>query len=126
MKMIIGGSYQGQLQWAKEHYNDITWADGRDCPLDDVFFCQGIYDFHILIRRMLQNDKDLSAKELADKIVQENPELIIVSNEIGYGLVPVDAFDRTWREVTGRVCTELAAFSEEVTRVIMGISARIK
>ncbi len=126
MKMIIGGAYQGQIQWAKEHYTDITWIDGNSCPLEAVFSCQGIYDFHMLIQRMLQNDRDLSAKEFAEKLILENTELIIVSNEVGYGLVPVDAFDRTWREVTGRVCTELAAFSDEVTRVVMGIGIPLK
>ena len=126
MKMVIGGAYQGQLQWAKEHYTDITWIDGSICPLEEVFSCQGIYDFHLLIQRMLQNDRDLSAKAFADRLTQENPELIIVSNEIGYGLVQIDAFDRAWREVTGRVCTELVTFSDEVTRVVMGIGKRIK
>ena len=33
-----------------------------------------------------------------------------MTQEIGYGLVPVDAFDRRYRELTGRICTVLGKF----------------
>ena len=40
--------------------------------------------------------------------------------------MPVDAFDRKYREAVGRVCTKLAAYSHKVTRVICGIGTVIK
>ena len=49
-----------------------------------------------------------------------------MTNELGYGVVPVDAFDRLWREKTGRICTELAGKAEEVHRVVCGIGMVIK
>ena len=37
--------------------------------------------------------------------------------EVGYGLVPVDAFERQYREAVGRICTNLAACADRVDRV---------
>ncbi len=33
---------------------------------------------------------------------------LLISDEIGYGLVPIDDFEREYREFHGRVMTELA------------------
>ena len=33
---------------------------------------------------------------LADSLVKQNPDIIILANELGSGVVPVDAFDRSW------------------------------
>ena len=63
---------------------------------------------------------------LAQKLIDGNPDIIIVSQEVGYGVVPVDAFDRKYREAVGRVCTKLAAYSRKVTRVVCGIGTVIK
>ena len=56
----------------------------------------------------------------------ENPEICIVTNELGYGVVPIEPFDRKWREKTGRICTELAAKADSVTRVVCGIGILLK
>ena len=49
-----------------------------------------------------------------------------MTNELGYGIVPIDPFDRSWRELTGRICTELAEHADEVTRVVCGIPVVLK
>lgn len=54
------------------------------------------------------------------------PDCIIISDEIGNGIVPVDAFEREYRERTGRLLVELAGAAEEVVRVICGIGQKIK
>lgn len=125
MKMIIGGAYQGQLAWAKEHFPEISeeeWMDGKECKETDIFICKGIYNFHEYIRNI---DADKRGN-LASELTARNSEIILVSDEIGYGLVPIDAADRCYREQVGRICTELAAFSDEVVRVVMGIGTKIK
>lgn len=45
---------------------------------------------------------------LAEDLIRVNPDLILVSDEVGYGVVPIDAFDRAYREAVGRICTKLA------------------
>ena len=51
---------------------------------------------------------------------------MVVADEIGCGIVPAVAFAREYREKDGRVCQKIAAFSDEVYRVICGLGSRIK
>ncbi|XCP84397.1 bifunctional adenosylcobinamide kinase/adenosylcobinamide-phosphate guanylyltransferase [Roseburia hominis] len=134
MRMIIGGAYQGKLAYAKALYPDIDWADGRCCEEEALVRCGGIYHFESYIARMLRGEfaggdgqtKISSAEEFCQYISEQNPGLIIVSDEIGYGLVPIDAFDRKYREETGRICTRLAEFADRVDRVVCGVGTVIK
>ena len=122
MKLIIGGAFQGKKTFAKTLCPDIEFIDGQICDPEAIFTCKGIYHFHEYIR----NVKEEQRAVLADKLIHQNPEIVLVSDEIGYGLVPIDAADRCYREQVGRICTELAAFSDEVVRVVMGIGTKIK
>lgn len=65
-------------------------------------------------------------KNLAETIYNANPDRILVTDEIGYGIVPIDPFEREYREETGRICCLLAEKSEEVWRVCCGIGTRLK
>ena len=58
--------------------------------------------------------------------LERHPDCIIISDEIGNGIVPLDGFEREYRERTGRMLVELADRAEEVIRVICGIGQRIK
>ena len=70
--------------------------------------------------------KGIPVRQLAGALADENPDIVIVSDEIGYGIVPVDAFDREYRETVGRICTELAVYSDKVYRVVCGIGVPVK
>ena len=124
MWMIIGGAYQGKLEYAKSLYPDLLWIDGEKCTEEEVFRCGGIYHFHTWIRKMMEQKREL--RFLIERVKKENPNLVIVTDEIGYGLVPVDDFERRYREEVGRICTDFAAFSERVDRVVSGIAVPIK
>lgn len=124
MKLVIGGAFQGKSTYAKETFPvKGVWIDGEDCAYEEIFSCGGVLHFHRLVQRFLgQRDLD----EIPRRLGQENPEIVIVSNELGCGVVPVDKFDRAFREKTGRLCTKLAAASDEVHRVVCGIGVVIK
>ena len=128
MKMIIGGAYQGKFAYAKEQNPHIKWTDGEQCEKDDIFKAEGIVHFEKYIQRMIkkENWSEQEAIDFASKLTKKCPDIVIVTQEIGYGLVPVDAFERRYRELTGRICTVLAANSEQVDRVICGIGVTIK
>ncbi|UOO38763.1 bifunctional adenosylcobinamide kinase/adenosylcobinamide-phosphate guanylyltransferase [Oscillospiraceae bacterium CM] len=51
---------------------------------------------------------------------------VVICNEVGSGIVPVDRAERFAREATGRLCVELASQAEKVVRVCCGIPAVIK
>ena len=67
-----------------------------------------------------------NASEIAVRNVLITMFVILVSEEVGYGIVPADAFERQYREAVGRVCTALAAKSSRVTRVVCGIGTVLK
>lgn len=124
MIMVIGGAYQGKASYARNLYPDIKWIDGAECGFEEIYSCEGILHFHKYIKRAMRSGMELAA--FAKELTERNPDLILTSDEIGYGIVPIDPFEREYREKTGRICTELAAFSKEVHRVICGIGTVIK
>ena len=124
MRMIIVGAFQGKMEYAQKEYPGIRWVDGAACSEEELLQCEGVYHFHLYIRKSMEKYEEM--RLFADRIIRENPQIVIITDEIGYGLVPIDAFERRYREETGRICTRLAAFSERVDRVVCGIGLPIK
>ena len=54
MKLVIGGAYQGKRAYAEEHDSIQKWANGEICPEEEIFSCEGMVDFHLYLRRLLQ------------------------------------------------------------------------
>lgn len=52
--------------------------------------------------------------------------VVIVSNELGFGLVPSEPSARAFRDLAGRVNQQIAAEADEVYLVVSGISLRLK
>jgi len=133
MKLVIGGYAQGKLEYVKKKYNakeDFIF----DCALptkeeieiinpgkDDLLV---ISSLHKWIRKRIK-EGGRPEEEIAS-FVKKNPGTIIISDEIGNGIVPMDPFERVYRERTGRILCDLAANAEEVERVICGIPQKIK
>ncbi len=127
MKLIIGGYAQGKLQYVCRKY-----------PLETYIICDGIIPEHLetqketVILNHFHNWVKVRMSEGGDPeseiipFLEKHPNAIIISSEIGNGIVPLDAFEREYRERTGRILVELAARAEEVERVICGIGQKIK
>ena len=126
MILITGGAWQGKTEYAARQFSlgQTDIADGADCSPEEVFSAAAVSHFHLLIRRMMKNHED--ADQYALRLISEHPDLIVITDEIGCGIVPVDPFERAWREKTGRICIQLAAFSSKVIRVNCGIATVIK
>ena len=61
-----------------------------------------------------------------DKYLEKHPDTVIICDEVGNGIVPLDSFEREYRERLGRLLCEIAAKAERVERVVCGIGQRIK
>lgn len=122
--MIIGGAFQGKSCYAKQNFPEIFWKKGSEISLEELLSCKGVIGFHEFIHKEMKNGQNIS--ELASVLIHNNPEIVIVSDEVGYGVVPMDAFERAYREQVGRTCTELAGFCNKVIRVVCGIGTVIK
>lgn len=122
--LILGGAYQGKRAYAEMIFPGLTWADGEEIPFREIENAAAIDRFHLLVKRWMLAGK--SAEDLTEKILGMNRKIIILCDEIGCGLVPVDAFEREYREAAGRVCVELAEHARRVDRVACGIGMRMK
>lgn len=139
MIFITGGAGQGMQQFAMQQFGEqITGdvVDGRVASWEE--FKKAKYSIHLemMIWRRLsekekeelkgQNGAESLENEMAEELFHACPQRIVITQEIGCGIVPVDAFERKYRELTGRICCQLAAASQEVWRVTAGIGQRIK
>lgn len=125
LHLIVGGAYQGKLEYAKKVYTQIQWIDGAKDSFETIQNAEGIYHFEAYVKRILK-DENMDAKKIVDQIVTKQGQRILICDEIGYGLVPVDAFERYYREQVGRVCTGLAQQADSVIRVVCGIGMSLK
>ena len=105
MILVTGGCFQGKTDYACEtfHIAKEEAADGMDCPMEAIYETKLLYHFHEYIKRCME-----------------------ANQELGYGVVPIDKFDRAYREKTGRVCCQAARRASEVHRVVCGIGTVIK
>lgn len=124
LKIVTGGAFQGKKRYADTIFPGRIWTDGSTCPLDEIRMCTAIEHFHLFIRRWMKEGR--TKEELMDAIEENGRDIIIVCDEIGCGLVPTDAFERSYRETTGRIMSELAGRAERVDQVVCGIGRRIK
>lgn len=115
MILVIGGAYQGKQKFAEALQEEEKKA-GKERII--------VPQFHEWVKSRMEAEQNIE-EELREKLAQEADQ-IIVCNELGCGVVPMDAFERAWRERTGRICCELAKQAEAVYRVTCGIGTRIK
>ena len=108
MRLIIGGAYQGKRAYAAEKYGAENLIDR----------------FHLLVRDWLESGKP--PLEMAEKLLHESPKAVIVMDEIGGGIIPIERSERLWREQVGKVGCFLAERAESVERIVCGIAVRLK
>lgn len=141
MILVVGGCFQGKLEYGLSLLNEETGrdpeaageriADGETCTWEEALERPVLNHFHALIRRVMAAGET----ELLFPPETELPALmealaaskqLILSDEIGNGIVPLDPIERRYRELTGRLCCRLAASASQVHRVVCGLGNRIK
>lgn len=125
MIFICGGEAQGKISYAINNLGvreeDIT--DGESCGFD-INSAVCINNFHLLIKRA--GEHGMNTAEYTQKLIEKNPDAVIISNEIGCGIIPLEKTERIWRENAGRAGCIIAEKSDRVIRVICGIGTVIK
>ncbi len=74
----------------------------------------------------LEKAVEAEIKELLTCIDRSKALFIIVSNEVGLGIVPADSVSRLYRDLLGRANQMLAAPADEVYFLVAGIPVAIK
>ncbi|HXK78044.1 MAG TPA: bifunctional adenosylcobinamide kinase/adenosylcobinamide-phosphate guanylyltransferase [Oscillospiraceae bacterium] len=122
MKLIIGGVGSGKLGYAA----NLAGIRQEEVALDfdGARSAKVFFGLHRCVREAMEagDDPDVLVADLVDA----NPEIIVVSDEIGCGIVPLDPFERRWREKVGRICCRLAEQADTVVRMDCGCPQIIK
>lgn len=132
MKLIVGGESQGKLDFALLLTGDTAGqepvADGEKDALEAAFQRKIIDHLHQYIRRfcMEEGAEEAQTEAFIRRLVRENHDAVVISNELGCGIVPLEKKDRIWRELCGNACQILARESGEVYRVVCGLPMRLK
>lgn len=119
MELIIGGRAQGKLDYALAKTGltkeEVSFGELSGKPI--------LYGLQDLVLKLMEEGRnpisicaDISARQ----------DVIVICDEMGSGLVPIDAFQREYRDTVGKVCCELAKSASTVTRVYCGIGTVIK
>lgn len=76
--------------------------------------------------RMAKVDVTGEVSDLILAIRATSASVVLVSNELGFGLVPVNRSARAFRDMAGRVNQQFAEAADEVYFIISGQSLRLK
>ena len=117
MILVIGGAGQGKLAAALRNTGyteaDVTTTPGADRPV-----LNGMAD---AVRAALAAGE--AQEQTVSKLLQH---AVVICDEVGCGVVPMERFEREWRENVGRICCTLAGKSDVVVRVFCGIPMVLK
>lgn len=153
MELYIGGFAQGKLEYVqnKKAEEAISIAMVIDCAQSDyqktlqsidnkiknenadVNNIANVNDI-VIINHLHLWVKDLLREGMEEAAVQstilswvaKHPNTILICDELGNGIVPLEKMDRIWREQTGRLMIELAKQAERVERILCGLGQRLK
>ena len=124
MILIIGGACQGKREYAMK----TAGLGENDIPpvqrADDCMNAEIITDYHLTVKKLMDENKDPLA--FTRLLCRKNSSAVITMNEVGCGVIPIDAGERQWREAVGRCGCILAENSERVIRMFCGIPTVIK
>ena len=75
---------------------------------------------------VFEKEVEKQTSELLAAIRQTTAHWLVISNEIGLGIVPVNAYSRSYRDALGRANQKIAAEADEVLFMVAGIPMKVK
>jgi len=113
MILIVGGHAAGKLDYVKT----LGYTDG-DVSGDVYDEKPVLYGLQAIAAAAPER-----AEALLPALLQKR---VVVCDEVGSGVIPLEKRDREAREATGRLCVLLAREAERVVRVVAGIPVVLK
>lgn len=113
----------------KNHFYDGILLDCITVMLTNLLFHHPDFDEEQSSERFWTNfekEARLALQKLLHGARLRSDTFILVTNEIGMGLVPETALSRQFRDLAGRINQMLAAEADEVYLLVSGIPLKIK
>ena len=120
MILIIGGAYQGKLDYAKETFH-LSDTDICTCRAGEIDFSKRcVY----AIEEFTWGHPDPAAYFREHR--EEWEDCILILRDVFCGVVPMDPETRLWRQKTGRLAQYLSKEATQVSRIFCGLEQRLK
>jgi adenosylcobinamide kinase / adenosylcobinamide-phosphate guanylyltransferase len=100
----------------------LAWRGRMDCALVD---CLTIW----LSNHLLQRDAEFAKKkvqELVERLPRLDFHVVLVTNEVGAGIVPDNPLARQFRDLAGWANQQLAVIASEVVLTVAGLPIIVK
>ncbi|MBQ9489642.1 MAG: bifunctional adenosylcobinamide kinase/adenosylcobinamide-phosphate guanylyltransferase [Lachnospiraceae bacterium] len=128
MELYLGGRAQGKLALALQRYPHAKVFD-ETCREENLSDADVVIwnHLHLFVKTWLSQEKEpTQIWEMVADLLDQHPGMVVICDEIGNGIVPMDQEERRYREETGRLLCKIAARADKVERILCGISRRIK
>ena len=135
MDLVIGGFAQGKLKYVMEMM-------GKTCQEPRVVLDETCVELpergsaasvvivnhlHLILQTFPEQE---AAQKWICQVIEEcgteGRHLIFICDEVGNGVIPLEASQRQFRETTGRILCRLAKEADHVTRIFCGIPQLLK
>lgn len=107
---------------------ELPGAVSAAVETDDVVLvdCLTLWTTNLLLSPEASPHIDIYVRNLVDALDRAPCPVILVSNEVGAGIVPENRLARQFRDVMGTVNQRIAACADEVVWTVAGIPVTIK
>lgn len=75
---------------------------------------------------LIEEEVKLETNELIDCMKHTEADFIVVTNEVGTGLIPINPMGRLYRDLLGRANQMLARHADQVYLLVAGLPVRLK
>ncbi|HVZ72221.1 MAG TPA: bifunctional adenosylcobinamide kinase/adenosylcobinamide-phosphate guanylyltransferase [Polyangia bacterium] len=91
-----------------------------------VVDCLTLWLSNLLVGGAPASEVETRVEELAAAIARRRAPVVVVTNEVGLGLVPETPLGRVFRDVAGRAHQRLARDADELYVAVMGVILRLR
>lgn len=147
MHFVSGGAYNGKANWVKEYYqlnrmaiNEYEWISAyreESLPKNltniekDIVILEGLERW---IDPLVKDHDVETVKNKFQHIVtswlqweeEHARKLIIIGTDISKGIVPLEEYNRNWRDITGFIYQNIVMKSKRFTYIWYGIAQHLK
>ncbi len=126
MNLIIGGAFQGKLDYAKEKYA-LSEEDVFHCreDLPEIDFSKTCID-HLEEFNLACVRANVDPVQYLKKHWEDWRHSVMICMDISGGVVPLGKEMRLWRNENGKVCQFLSREASSVTRIFCGLEQKLK
>ena len=122
--LIVGAAYSGKRHYTEQlGYRPQDIFDGGRDDWRQLARYPVLGELHLLVKRLLA--EGIEPRTVLQPYLQRG-DCVILCDEVGAGVVPIEADRRRWREEVGRLCCWLTGKLPLVVRLCCGIPPAVQ